>query len=256
MGGGPFGPFRAGHSHADTLSIVARTGDQDLLIDPGTFTYAGDSKWRNLFRGTAAHNTVRVNGLDQADPAGPFGWLNAPQVKVHCWHSDTSVDYLDAESLSRGLRHRRRIVFLKPDYLFILDDIKGDDREGKETDIIQAEQFWHPGGPVTMLAPACFRIAHAGTLVLDSTGSIPEFSEGGEFGWRSLVLGLKKAAPVIVSRRPGQKAVRFGAVLAFAACVDYSELAVSTAGKDVRMALTGARNLSLILPRSGLPRRE
>ena len=45
---GPFGPYRSGHSHADTLSIVVRRGEQDVLIDPGTFTYT-DAKWRDLF---------------------------------------------------------------------------------------------------------------------------------------------------------------------------------------------------------------
>ena len=39
---GPFGPGSAGHSHSDTLSIVARSGQEWLLIDPGTFTYVGD----------------------------------------------------------------------------------------------------------------------------------------------------------------------------------------------------------------------
>src|SRR5579864_8653154 len=57
---GPFGPGSAGHSHSDTLSMVVRSGREWLLIDPGTFTYAGDPAGRAFFRGTSAHNTVRV----------------------------------------------------------------------------------------------------------------------------------------------------------------------------------------------------
>ncbi len=151
---GSFGPFRAGHSHADALSIVARKGDRELLIDPGTFTYS-DAHWRDLFRGTAAHNTVRLNGRDQADPAGSFGWVNLPEVTLRQW----SEDFVDAECRNRGVIHRRRIRCVKPELLFILDEISGDQNND---DSVDAEQFWHPGGPVRMITPSCFQIAEAG----------------------------------------------------------------------------------------------
>ena len=36
------------------------------MLDPGRYTYAeGDPNWRHWFRGTAAHNTVTVDGRDQ-----------------------------------------------------------------------------------------------------------------------------------------------------------------------------------------------
>ena len=50
---GPFGPWGAGHSHADTLTLVASAGKEQILIDPGTYTYVGEPQWRNWFRGTA-----------------------------------------------------------------------------------------------------------------------------------------------------------------------------------------------------------
>src|ERR1700682_179803 len=58
---GPFGSGRAGHSHSDSLSIVVRSADEDVLIDPGTYTYVGESEWREWFRGSGAHNTVRID---------------------------------------------------------------------------------------------------------------------------------------------------------------------------------------------------
>jgi heparinase II/III-like protein len=242
---GSLGPFRAGHGHADALSIVARAGGQDLLIDPGTFSYS-DAHWRDVFRGTAAHNTVRLNQLDQADPAGSFGWRNLPEVTLREWHTDESADFMDAECRARGFRHRRRVFFVKPEFLFVLDDIEGGQ--------IGAEQFWHPGGPVEMLTPACFRIAGAGTLVLALTSA--ELSEGGEFGWRSPALGSKRPAPLIVGRRTGAQAVRFGAVLAFSAPAAPSALAIVNAGEDIRLTLTGAWQASVTFPAAGPPRLE
>src|SRR5439155_22004029 len=63
---GRFGAGSGGHSHADTLSLVARLGVEQLLIDPGTYTYVGDPAWRDRFRGTAAHNTIRIEDAEQA----------------------------------------------------------------------------------------------------------------------------------------------------------------------------------------------
>ena len=66
MDAGPFGALHSGHSHSDTLSIIVRSGDEEILIDPGTYTYTGEPEWRDWFRGSSAHNTIRIDGLDQA----------------------------------------------------------------------------------------------------------------------------------------------------------------------------------------------
>ncbi|MCX6632073.1 MAG: alginate lyase family protein, partial [Candidatus Solibacter sp.] len=73
---GPLGEGSGGHSHCDVLSLTVRAGSREILIDPGTFTYVADPGERNRFRGSAAHNTVRIDGLNQAVPAGPFRWNN------------------------------------------------------------------------------------------------------------------------------------------------------------------------------------
>ncbi len=242
---GPFGPFRGGHSHADTLSIVARTNGHDLLIDPGTYSYAGDSPWRDRFRGTAAHNTVRIGGLDQAAPAGPFGWKHPPQVEIRQWHSDPEADFLDASCAYRGYRHRRRVFFLKPELLFILDTIEGPR--------IEAEQFWHFGAPVERRSPACFSMGGAGMLILD--GDASELSEGGEFGWKSAAYGVKDPAPFVVSRRSGDASIQFGAVLAFSTPLDAGKLVVTTVGDATEMTVGGPWHSSIAFPATGMPRR-
>jgi hypothetical protein len=240
---GSFGPFRGGHSHADSLSIVARANGHDLLIDPGTYTYAGDSPWRDRFRGTAAHNTVRIGRLDQAEPAGSFGWRNPPQVEILQWQTDISADFLDSSCRYRGFVHRRRVYFLKPELLFILDDIEGDR--------IEAEQFWHLRGEVEERAPECFRIGGAATLIL--SGEAPELTHGAEFGWRSPAYGWKEPASFVVSRRRGEGTVQFGAVLAFSANPAAGGLVVTIAGRETEMILTGPWNFAVRFPNAGMP---
>ena len=134
---GPFGPWGSGHSHSDTLSIVVRTGDHEILIDPGTYTYMGSE--RDWFRGSAAHNTVRIDGLDQATPVNPFRWTDQPAVSVRAWTTTEKEDFLDAECVSRGVTHRRQVRFIKPDLLRIVDEISGPPGEHL------IEQFWHLG---------------------------------------------------------------------------------------------------------------
>lgn len=72
---GPFGyPAIAAHSHCDQLSVLVRLQGRMALTDSGTGVYHTDEGWRRYFRGTRAHNTVRVDGRDQAEYAGPFLW--------------------------------------------------------------------------------------------------------------------------------------------------------------------------------------
>lgn len=53
-----------GHAHNDALSFEYAIGARTFLIDPGTFAYTGDPEARNLFRSTAYHNTLRVDGQE------------------------------------------------------------------------------------------------------------------------------------------------------------------------------------------------
>ncbi len=184
---GPFGPWGAGHSHADSLSIVVRSGDDEILIDPGTYTYVGDPKWRDWFRGTGAHNTVRIDGLDQAAVAGPFRWANRPEVTILSWKTNAERDLLEAECRYAGFIHRRSIEFQKPDLIVIVDEIEGPPGDH------DVEQLWHLGSPNAR-----------SQLVLPEGAEIIE-------SWRSTVFGEKHPAPLLRVRRHGAVPIRMEA---------------------------------------------
>src|SRR5690606_1299896 len=62
---GPLGFLSiAAHGHADCLSMTLSVSGREQLVDPGTYVYHAEPEWRDYFRGTAAHNTVRVDGVD------------------------------------------------------------------------------------------------------------------------------------------------------------------------------------------------
>ena len=71
-----------------------------MLIDPGTYTYVADRRWRDWFRGSAAHNTLRIDGLDQASPAGPFRWDGRPAGFLVGAVSDQDRTFGNADGLS------------------------------------------------------------------------------------------------------------------------------------------------------------
>jgi heparinase II/III-like protein len=119
------GSGTAGHSHAGALAIVASRGAEELLIDPGAYTYIADPAARQRFRATAAHNTLTIDGQDQAAPAGPFRWTDPPETEILAWSTGADADILDAQCRYRGFTHRRSLVFLKPALLLVLDRVDG-----------------------------------------------------------------------------------------------------------------------------------
>jgi hypothetical protein len=195
---GPFGPWSAGHSHADTLSLIVSVGAQDILIDPGTYSYL-DPQWRETFRGTAAHNTICIDGKDQATPAGPFRWLEKPEVSLIEFSSTAEQDSSTAICRYRGFTHKRTVKLVNDGQLEISDDLDGPPGEHL------VEQFWHLGQPVQQTGPDVWRIGElAELLVADGQN---------EQGWRSSVFGSKEISPVIVVRRRVTLPARFHAEL-------------------------------------------
>lgn len=72
----------AAHGHADALAFILRYRGLDFLVDPGSYAYHTHSTWRSYFRGTAAHNTLRIDGLDQSVIGGNFLWLRQAKARI------------------------------------------------------------------------------------------------------------------------------------------------------------------------------
>jgi hypothetical protein len=126
---GGIGMLTGGHSHADALSIVLSSQGRELLVDPGTCVYNSAPEWRNYFRSTRAHNTVTIDGQDQAEAGGTFRWKTKMSTRMH---RDASMppEYLEAEHdgynrLPQPVIHRRRLLHIPGEYWIIVDDFRG-----------------------------------------------------------------------------------------------------------------------------------
>jgi len=115
-----FGPLGymgiAAHGHADALSIWLAIGDEYFLIDAGTYAYHSHPEWRNYFRSTAAHNTVRVDSCNQSQIAGRFLWSS--KAKAHLVQFQESIGHVIIAAEHEGYTrlddpvvHRRTVDF-------------------------------------------------------------------------------------------------------------------------------------------------
>ena len=185
---GGFGPFRAGHSHSDALQVLLWSGGEEILIDPGTYTYISDPVWRDRFRGSAAHNTIRIDGLDQAAPAGPFAWTGRPDVRLE----SASDSEAEAVCIANGFTHRRQVIVEPGPVLRVIDQVEGPPGDH------DVELFWHLGDA-----------GHA-AWVRTPEGVAVESVEG----WRSNALGHREAAVVLRGHRRGALPLRWETVVA------------------------------------------
>ena len=158
---GPLGYLSiAAHGHADALAFTLSVAGQELLIDPGTFAYHTQRKWRDYFRGTAAHNTVRVDGQDQSVSAGSFLWLAHACARATAFEMTPQFDRLLAEHDGyRRLRdpvvHRRELRLEHATAtLTVIDELFCQRSH-------QVEIFWH-------FAPDC-SVTHTGNRVVAAT---------------------------------------------------------------------------------------
>lgn len=216
---GPLGcPITGGHGHADLLSIQCSAFGEPFLVDPGTGSYA-DEAWRSFFRGTAAHSTVRVDGTSQAEPAGPFAWRHRPRARLRRWASTEAFDLADADHDAYGrladpVRHRRRVIFVKPRLWVLVDDLEGAERHRVElrfqfglVELRLGPHLWAratAGGRALLVRP----FASVPLRVRLRCGSLDPLE-----GWVSPDYGQQRPAPVLVYSATAQLPLRIVTLL-------------------------------------------
>jgi hypothetical protein len=67
-------------SHADQLHLDLWWNNWNIALDAGTYRYNHASPWANALAGTANHNTITLNGMDQMIRAGRFLWIQKANI--------------------------------------------------------------------------------------------------------------------------------------------------------------------------------
>ncbi len=203
---GPLGcPISGAHGHADLLSVQCAAFGERYLVDAGTYCYTPQPAWRTHFRSSGAHSTVMVDQQSQAVPVGPFHWRSRPSATLRQWTTAERFDLADAEHvgydrLSDPVRHRRRVMFVRPHGWVIVDDLYGHDEHRLDVRF----QF----APVSVrLGPDGWVAAHGrrgdglwlGTFSNVVLSSAVRCGEDDPIeGWISDRYGVRQPAPVVI----------------------------------------------------------
>jgi hypothetical protein len=222
---GPHGSLSFGHAHADALAFELTVGGVPILVDSGTFSYAGPE--RDEFRATAAHNTLTVDGLSSSESDRPFRWKTAARCALSSAAGDQRFAYFKGEHdgfmrLRDPARHRRAIFTAFGDFTAVLDIIEANGphaitgrfhfspdlavARSSDGTIITASDRRDSGAPIVDLLVVGQNV----TLGLEAGRVAPTYgmvvdAQVGTFN--SQGTGTRQFWTVIVPRGPGRRAV-------------------------------------------------
>ena len=201
---GPLGD--GGHGHYDMLNVEIAALGKSLIIDPGRYTYSEHPpNFRHWFKGTAAHNTVCIDGLDQVayrrgKPKKPL-----PQARLIERWSAPGFDFLcgTAQSHCYEVIHTRRIFYIGDEYWIICDSLAGKQPHRFDLRFHLAPEAWERVCIVgnTVCAPDL-------TLVFSQGSSLQI-----EPGWLAPLYGVKQEAPVVSAVIEGKSSAEFVTVI-------------------------------------------
>ncbi|HEV8366606.1 MAG TPA: heparinase II/III family protein [Pyrinomonadaceae bacterium] len=126
--------FRAGptfnHHHSDQGSFLLTAFGEALISEAGWSDYYKDPYYATFFTQAVGHNTVLVDGNPESQTIADTLQFPALNSYPHITDSITSAFYdgvgseLSSVYQNRLARYVRRIVFVKPSYFVVFDDLK------------------------------------------------------------------------------------------------------------------------------------
>ena len=135
-------PFRP--SQADNLHLDLWSNGQNILRDAGSYQYNTENDLVRYFNGSASHNTVMVNGMDQMEKGPRFIWLNWSQA-VDATMDETEEYWIFEgtihafKHLADRVYHRRKVIKYKNKLRWKIEDQIHHHQEFRMT------QMWNPG---------------------------------------------------------------------------------------------------------------
>lgn len=146
--------YLAAHGHADALSFQMFIEGMPVFVDPGTYNYHVPKKMRDDLRATANHNTVCVDGANQAEILGPFLWGKRYECEEAEVQENEEGVYFEATIQNNGNVHKRKIRISDRDIIKI--EICDDLELSKDTK--KVEQIFMLGTECRWMEGACINI--------------------------------------------------------------------------------------------------
>ena len=190
---GPLGD--GGHGHYDLLSVEIAANGRPLVMDPGRFTYdEQEPNLRHWFKGTAAHNTVVVDGLDQTPyRRGKPRKGTIARGRLVARHGAPCLDLVEGEATSTcyDALHRRRVAFVADDYWVVEDRLAAPTPHRYDLRFHLAPEA---NGHVEVTAREDGFVVRAPGMALVVAGGVEPRVEA---GWIAPDYGIRHEAPVV-----------------------------------------------------------
>jgi len=132
-------------SHADQLHVDLWWGGENVLCDPGTYSYHAQKPFEHGFASTRFHNTVTVDGADQMTRASRFLWVDWAQACVRYARLTDHFSGVEAEHdgyRKRGVLHRRMLANCGKGTWIIVDDLLGDNEHDWQVQWLVTDCSW------------------------------------------------------------------------------------------------------------------
>jgi len=153
---GPLGPdYQPGHGHCDVLSYELSLHGQRVVVDTGVSTY--ERSERHYERSTAAHNTLRIDGEEQAETWASFRVGRRPKVGQVEGGELTGFRFVRGVHYAyqhRGVIHFRMIILTPRNSWVVIDSLRG---TGKH--LVESFIHFHPAVRVENLSNPASRVA-------------------------------------------------------------------------------------------------
>lgn len=114
----------AAHGHCDALSIQLFYKGEPIIVDSGTYNYHVPKSIRSEIRSTKAHNTIYIEGKEQAELLGPFLWGKRYQM-IEDFVEVNEEKFSEIAVISyEGIKHKRTLTFDYNRFFEIHDEIE------------------------------------------------------------------------------------------------------------------------------------
>lgn len=196
LDGGAVGPeYLMAHAHADVFSYELSFFGTCFVVDAGVYAYA-PGPMRRYVRGTKAHNTVQIDGVDQVECWNSFrvarraapknvSWEKADETAVFCGEFDGY-----RARIGDDVVHRRRVeIDGRERRVRVLDRVTG-----RGTHCVESRIRLHPEVGISQSENAIF-------LEREGRESRLEVEGGGlrrEMGWYCPRFGVRHPISVLV----------------------------------------------------------
>jgi hypothetical protein len=190
------------HQHADKLNLCIDAFGRALLVDSGRYSYAND-RWRVYFVGTAAHNSIVIDGQTQkyeelraTSPVSPDNYAITPQYDFA--RGTFTGGYATVQGTTT---HARAVLYVKNQFWVVVDRI---DTDAPHT----VDVLWH-------FAPECHVRVDGNDVLSDDAGlgNLRIVPVSGPAWTTTLVTGAEKPSiqgwysPIFGTKKPETCAV-------------------------------------------------